>query len=134
MCYGINLIIESIIKIFLIILIGRILNQLFPTILILIIFCSLRSQAGGFHFKTNAACFLSMLFIVLTSIYANQYNSHILIFIYVIEFGLVLNYAPSLTQLSYIYSVGKSFPILSHENEILESVKTIVKNHHIKER
>lgn len=59
--YGIALILENITKLVVLCGIGFLLDRGLETILILLSFCSLRGQAGGFHSKSNLGCTLCML-------------------------------------------------------------------------
>lgn len=59
--YGIELFMETSLKLMLLLGIGILINRGLETIIILISFCSLRFFAGGFHMKTNIGCTLFML-------------------------------------------------------------------------
>lgn len=66
--YGIELYLDSTIKIFLIIFIGILLGRGYETIIAIACFCMLRGQAGGIHMKSSFGCFSSMVIIVLLSV------------------------------------------------------------------
>lgn len=66
--YGIELYLDSTIKIFLIIFIGILLGRGYETIIAIACFCMLRGQAGGIHMKSSFGCFFSMVIIVLLSV------------------------------------------------------------------
>lgn len=71
--YGIELYLDSTIKIFLIIFIGTLLGRGYETIIAIACFCMLRSQAGGIHMKSSFGCFSSMIIIVLLSVVGAEF-------------------------------------------------------------
>lgn len=66
--YGLEIIGTSWIKTLLFLLLGIFTGYIGETILILCVFCSLRSQAGGRHCRTSARCSAAMLIIIYGSI------------------------------------------------------------------
>lgn len=61
--YGVELILDNLLKLLFIQLLGILLGKGVETFIVLFVFCTLRLQAGGIHAKTNAGCFLGMLVI-----------------------------------------------------------------------
>jgi len=59
--YGIELLLDNVVKFVFIQIIGIIIGQGMETLLILLAFCGLRLQAGGIHARTGTGCGLSML-------------------------------------------------------------------------
>lgn len=67
--YGFYIIISSIIKLSIIVTIALILDILIPTLIIMFIFASLRTFAGGYHMDTLGKClFVSMLLYVIAAL------------------------------------------------------------------
>lgn len=66
--YGVELILDNLIKLLFIQLLGILLGKGAETFIVLFVFCTLRLQAGGIHAKTNMGCFLGMLLIWLLSL------------------------------------------------------------------
>lgn len=58
--YGISLLLNSSVKIAAILLISALLGWLRETLIVLLVFCSMRYWAGGYHCKTDWGCFLAM--------------------------------------------------------------------------
>lgn len=76
--YGMELLLDNILKFALIQLIGILIGKGFETFIILSSFCGLRLQAGGIHARTGLGCGLSMMLIWATSLLADTYiNMHI---------------------------------------------------------
>lgn len=61
--YEVELFIENIIKLFIITILGFIINRGIETIIALTVFCILRYHAGGYHMKTNVGCMVIMTLI-----------------------------------------------------------------------
>jgi accessory gene regulator B len=66
--YGVELILDNLLKLLFIQLLGFLTGKGVETFVILFVFCSLRLQAGGIHAKTNAGCFFGMVVIWLLSL------------------------------------------------------------------
>ena len=66
--YGVELILDNLLKLLFIQLLGILLGKGIETFIVLFVFCTLRLQAGGIHAKTNAGCFMGMLIIWLLSL------------------------------------------------------------------
>lgn len=66
--YGIELYLDSFIKIILIFCLGLICGKGVEVVIVIGSFCTLRSQAGGIHMKSSAGCFFSMVIITLISV------------------------------------------------------------------
>lgn len=58
--YGAELFFENLGKVLILVLIGGLFGKLYKTIMILGVFCSIRSQAGGFHARTGWGCCMYM--------------------------------------------------------------------------
>lgn len=58
--YGIQLIVETIVKMAILLLFAACIGKFRECVEFYIVFCPLRAMAGGMHCKTNAGCFLSM--------------------------------------------------------------------------
>lgn len=71
--YGIELTLNSILKILLILLIGLLFGVWRYFALILLVFSSTRTFAGGRHCNTHMGCFLSMLGICLCGMFFHSY-------------------------------------------------------------
>lgn len=102
--YGLNLVFDNILKLILLQLLGFLINKEFETLLILTVFCLYRSQAGGWHSKTNVGCALSMFSIWLLSLIANYFPVIPLFYmwlIYFIAFILTVIYAPKSINIKY---------------------------------
>lgn len=70
--YGIEVILENVIKYLALLLLGILLHKTGETIIILISFALLRSQAGGYHAETNLGCMLWMVGMWASGIFARQ--------------------------------------------------------------
>lgn len=100
--YGIELFLNSLLKILLILLIGTIFGKGIETIIVISCFSILRGEAGGIHMKSSLGCFLSMSAIVIVSVlgaevipYFSKYVSILVIGISLIVISL---YAPFTTK------------------------------------
>lgn len=105
--YGLELIIESLAKIIFILIIGVALGKGIKVFLTLIVFCSLRSQAGGIHAKSNLGCTLFMIFICTFSLIFSLLppigkleNSTF----FVLAGGIIALYAPITVNIKYFSS------------------------------
>lgn len=90
--YGIELLLETVIKIVIIVLLGFLLHQGPETLLVLAVFCVLRSFAGGSHMKTNAGCAAAMVFMWGISLAAGKW-------LVIADTGLWLGFAASVASL-----------------------------------
>lgn len=59
--YGAELLVENCFKICLLLVLGSVLHKGYETMIFLSVFCSLRTQAGGYHAKTGWGCMLCMV-------------------------------------------------------------------------
>lgn len=66
--YGIELYLDSLLKIIALILLGLLFGKGIETIISISCFCLLRREAGGIHMQTSIGCFLSMCLITVTSV------------------------------------------------------------------
>jgi len=105
--YGLELLLDNIVKILLIQLIGIIVGKGIGTLIILCSFCGLRLQAGGIHAKTGWGCGLSMLLIWAISILGDIYFEIKIIylpFIYILSILVILIFAPRTINIQYFTS------------------------------
>lgn len=72
--YGIALIVETIFKFLLIFLFSIIVGKVWETISFVLVFCSIRGNAGGIHCKTNLGCTLSLFAIYFLSLLFDYVN------------------------------------------------------------
>lgn len=59
--YGLELLISSVLETLSVILLSIPFGRFWTTLLFLLAFCPLRSFAGGYHAKTHAGCFMTLL-------------------------------------------------------------------------
>lgn len=70
--YGAELLVDNGLKILLLITLGFLLGKGAESVVFLLVFCSLRSQAGGFHAKTGWGCGLCMVLVWIIGILAAE--------------------------------------------------------------
>lgn len=102
--YGLELLLDSIIKFILIFLIGIIVGKWKETLIILLSFCGLRLQSGGKHAKTGIGCSLSMIMIWGSSLLLDMFliiEFVPLLFIYIICSIVVVYSAPKTKNIQY---------------------------------
>lgn len=102
--YGIELLLDNIVKFVFIQIIGIIIGQGMETLLILLAFCGLRLQAGGIHARTGAGCGLSMLLIwalTLAGYFYLPIRFSFLPYIYIISSIVILLLAPRTINIEY---------------------------------
>lgn len=102
--YGIELMLDNIVKFVFIQIIGIIIGQGMETLLILLAFCGLRLQAGGIHARTGTGCGLSMLLIWALSLAGYCYlpiELSFLPYIYIISSIIILFLAPRTINIEY---------------------------------
>ena len=102
--YGIELLLDNIVKFVFIQIIGIIIGQGMETLLILLAFCGLRLQAGGIHARTGTGCGLSMLVIWALSLAGHIYlpiRLSFLPYIYIISSIVILLLAPRTINIEY---------------------------------
>lgn len=99
--YGMELIIENIMKSILLIIVAIITNKVLETILVIGVFSLLRIQAGGIHMKSGLGCSLSMIFVWIVGVFGSKYfvlsNTMITLVILLSIIALYL-YAPNDTK------------------------------------
>lgn len=66
--YGIELYLDSLLKIVLLLIIGALCNKFIETVIVVSCFSLLRGEAGGIHMQTSLGCFLSMCMMTLLSV------------------------------------------------------------------
>lgn len=71
--YGIEILLEFFIKIVVLISVGTICNKTIETVIFLLAFSILRSQAGGIHAKTGLGCLFAMVGVWGIGIFINEY-------------------------------------------------------------
>lgn len=102
--YGIELLLDNIVKFLFIQLFGMVIGKGFETFVILIVFCGLRLQAGGIHARTGLGCGLSMFLIwgvsMLGSIFF-KLNPIFLPYIYAFSVIIILRLVPRTINIEY---------------------------------
>lgn len=88
--YGIEVWLNSSMKIFFLVLIGGICDFFVETIVVLLIFGRVRKFAGGVHCKTDLGCFFSMFLICAISIGISKNSENIPLFL--INIGLIISW------------------------------------------
>lgn len=81
--YGFELLIPSVFAVTVALLIGMLAKRLFASIVFLVVYCSLRRQAGGFHAKTHFRCTFSFVFMYCLLMYLTSFeriNEQIVLF------------------------------------------------------
>lgn len=66
--YGAELLIDNLVRLLFVLCLGTLLGKGYETVIILFVFCGIRSQAGGIHAKTGFRCGASMTGIWLLSL------------------------------------------------------------------
>lgn len=96
--YGIELLLETITKIVLLIIIAAVCNKTIEVIIVLAIFGTLRSQAGGYHFNSNIGCTFAMVIVCTISIYLSEifvFSNLLIIIIFLLIVIMVYLFAPA---------------------------------------
>lgn len=75
--YGVELFLDSLLKIVLLVCIGVLLGKGRETVIVVGCFCLLRKEAGGIHMKTGIGCFLSMFLMTTISIVGAEFITNI---------------------------------------------------------
>ena len=102
--YGIELLLDNIVKFVFIQLIGIMIGQGIETFLILAAFCGLRLQAGGIHARTGYGCGFSMILIWAFSLIGHLYFpilSYFIPYIYVASFVIISIFAPRTINIEF---------------------------------
>lgn len=109
--YGIEVLLDGIIKVTVLFAIGNFLGCLREFGLSLLIFCSLRYWAGGAHCKTSARCLVAMLLLCLISTYSGRllcsFSEIIFGGIAIVSYLVLFFCAPGLTKKSLDISEGQ---------------------------
>ncbi|MCG0050191.1 MULTISPECIES: accessory gene regulator B family protein [Priestia] len=83
-CYGVEVVLNSLIKVATLLILGIMFNQLFLLCVILFCFCILRLFSGGYHFKSFLYCYITSVLsigsLVSLAIFLNNYISKTHIF------------------------------------------------------
>ena len=114
--YGFEVIISSIFSIVLSMIIGIIANRFIDTIVFLLIYCSLRREAGGFHASTHFRCTISFVFILCLTLYITSISE-------VLE--VVINFAPLLVVCFIVFLIFS--PVENGEVKFNRKVKNHMK-------
>ncbi|MDF2886914.1 MAG: Accessory regulator [Lacrimispora sp.] len=107
--YGVELILDNLLKLLFIQLLGILLGKGIETFLVLFVFCILRLHAGGVHAKTNAGCFLGMLVIWLLSLSGAvtfQLNLLSVLAIYMFSLAVFICLVPKSKNITYFTRSG----------------------------
>lgn len=75
--YGTEVFLDGFIKVLCLIIVGCLLGKTESFFIFIIVFCSLRCFAGGFHCKTSIGCFSVMLIFCLISVYGAKFCERI---------------------------------------------------------
>lgn len=108
--YGMELLLDNMIKFALIQFIGIFIGKGFETFIILSSFCGLRLQAGGIHAKTGLGCGISMVLVWAVSLLAdNWFNIHISVLplIFAASTLVILLCVPRTINIEYFSSQDK---------------------------
>ena len=102
--YGAELLIDNLARLLLILCLGVLLGKGYETVIILLAFCGIRSQAGGIHAKTGFGCGVSMSGICLLSLLGGSIvdilDGSILI-LYLIFVGITWIFVPQTVNREY---------------------------------
>lgn len=101
--YSLGLLLEDTIKIFGIIMLGGFIGRLYDFLVTLLIFGSIRSNAGGIHAKTNFGCTVGMLLICISSTVIKEISiSNAWLFeLYILTFIMIIGFAPKTINRKY---------------------------------
>ncbi len=108
--YGVELLLDNIIKIIVVLFIGIILGKGFETIVVLSAFCGLRLQAGGIHAKTGLGCGFSILLVWAISILGDicfNIKASFLPYIYIVSVFIIVCCVPRTINIEYFSSQDK---------------------------
>jgi accessory gene regulator B len=108
--YGMELLLDNIIKVIVILSIGTILGRGLETVLVLSAFCGLRLQAGGIHAKTGMGCGFSLLLVWAISILGDFFydiRTPYLLYIYAVSAFVILCCAPRTINIEHFSSQDK---------------------------
>lgn len=95
--YGIEVLVETLVKFLIFFVLGVSLQRIYETALILIAFCILRLFAGGIHFRSNLGCTGAALVIWGIALVGNEHlylSKTIIIFSYSVSLILLFYFAP----------------------------------------
>ena len=108
--YGMELLLDNIIKLIVILLIGIVLGKGAETLVVLSTFCGLRLQAGGIHAKTGLGCGFSMLLVWAISILGDIFfdiKTSFLPYIYTVSVFIIICCAPRTINIEHFSSQDK---------------------------
>ncbi|MGB8454693.1 MAG: accessory gene regulator B family protein [Anaerocolumna sp.] len=105
--YGLEILISTIITITVLLISGFILHEVFETIILLAVYCPIRTFAGGYHTDSNLKCIATfiILYFLIILLYTNligtgiQHNYYLLIPVYISNI-FILMLAPVETRLN----------------------------------
>lgn len=100
--YGLNLILSTVINFMVILSIGTLCNKLYETIIFMLVYSSIRSQAGGYHAKSKEACLILFVLGFIVMLASVQY---IRLPLYVVG-GLLLLCNIIVVELSPVEPIG----------------------------
>lgn len=72
--YGVQLVIETVIKYCLLLLLSIIVNQVLACVIYIVLLSGLRANAGGAHSKTNLGCCFILFFVFFVGMLMNKVN------------------------------------------------------------
>ena len=125
--YGMELLLDNVIKLIVISLIGIFLGKGLETFVVLAAFCDLRLQAGGIHAKTGFGCGFSMLVVWAISILGDMFfgiRASFLPYIYAVSVLVILCCAPRSINIEH-FSVHDKLKKKIYSITILTLIMTI---------
>ena len=98
--YGITLLTESLLKTAALLFFGACIGKFWECLGFLAVFCSIRSNAGGIHCKTNAGCFAVMFLLFAAGMAADFFgiSRGMCTVVYILSVCVCLCLAPSATE------------------------------------
>lgn len=96
--YGVEVIIENLVKTIILIFIGFFLHKMLESFIILFSFCIVRIHAGGIHAKSSLGCTAFMIVVEIIGLIANEYteiSEVICLILCVLSNILIWLYAPN---------------------------------------
>ena len=105
--YGIQLILNTFLKVIMIFMIGFVIGYFQEVVVTLSVFCGIRHFAGGVHCKTDLGCFCVMLFICMCPIFMFRVDENFSKWIWgvisVYSVYEMIRYAPRNSKVNPIY-------------------------------
>lgn len=102
--YGAELLIDNLLRVFIILLLGILLGKGYETAVILLVFYGIRSQAGGIHAKMSLGCGVSMTGVWLLSLLGGKTTGiplWCILILYLVSVGITLTLVPQTVNREY---------------------------------